>query len=582
MKKRIFSSFLALITLLALLPTAMAASFPPSDSPYWTSVSDQEGYNMLSSLSKSGDLVFVFYGTDCPRSARQVPEMADYLNEIGVHAYAFSCAQGESSQVAYAISRMFNSLPAWPVVVLYSASSGKVGAYGNCDLEHLKEGLQNYGLYDVSNDPGSDDSDGDNGDNSLPLYYDSSIDSAAWEVLRLTNQHRMSMGLDPLSTTDAMQMAANQRAEELTVQYNADHSRPDGSECYTVLKDYGISYNSAAENIAYGYSSATAVMDGWLNSSGHRKNIETASLVHLGVGHASNYWAQDFIGSSSCSYSSLSLSRSSVTGEVGQDLEDILTGADITVTANCSKHGASYLPLIADMCTGYRADTAGTQTITVSLDGRSTTLTVTLAANCTEHVYDSGTVTKAATCTAEGVMTYTCVICGETKTETIPKTAHTPNSQGVCTVCGQTVSTPSTQQPTTTQQPATVPAGESTGAVGQTGTLAAGDFHAGAIDQNGALWMWGYGSYGRLGTGTAENAPYPGEGAGQCGFRQLRPSQHRRHQDRRYPLDVGLRQRNTGRYRESNDRWTPVPDGPCEGIGQCDRRQLRPLPHRRH
>lgn len=271
------------------------------------------------------------------------------------------------------------------------------------------------------------------------LTYDSGIGGDAWEVLRLTNRHRMSIGLEPLSTTDAMQMAANQRAEELTVQYNADHSRPDGSECFTVLKDYGISCNLAAENIAYGYASAAAVVEGWLNSAGHRRNIETASLVHLGVGSASRYWAQDFVGSSACSYSGLSLSGSQVTGRVGQDLEDILTDADVTVTANCAEHGASYLPLIADMCSGYRADAAGVQTVTVSLGGESADLTVTLEADCTEHVYDGGTVTTAATCTAEGVMTYACTVCGDTKTETIPKAGHTPDSRGLCAVCGQTV-----------------------------------------------------------------------------------------------------------------------------------------------
>ncbi|MGN1195174.1 MAG: fibronectin type III domain-containing protein, partial [Acutalibacteraceae bacterium] len=41
------------------------------------------------------------------------------------------------------------------------------------------------------------------------------------------------------------------------------------------------------------------------------------------------------------------------------------------------------------------------------------------------HTYNSGVVTKAATCTATGVKTYTCTVCGATKTESIAKTAHT-------------------------------------------------------------------------------------------------------------------------------------------------------------
>ena len=52
-----------------------------------------------------------------------------------------------------------------------------------------------------------------------------------------------------------------------------------------------------------------------------------------------------------------------------------------------------------------------------------------------QHKWDEGKVTKEATCTATGVMTYTCTLCGETKTETIPMIAHN-YVDGVCSVCG--------------------------------------------------------------------------------------------------------------------------------------------------
>lgn len=216
---------------------------------------------------------------------------------------------------------------------------------------------------------------------SNTLYYDSDINTYSWEVLRLTNQHRMSLGLDPLSTTDDMQMAANQRAAELNIQYNSDHSRPDGSSCFTVLQDYNISYNTAAENIAYGFQTPAAVMNGWLNSSGHRANIEKSSLVHMGVGYNNKYWAQDFVVGRSCSYSDLTLSQTSITGQVGQDLEELLTEADIIVSAECAEHGNSYLPLIAGMCSGYNASTAGSQNVTVTLGSQRTTLVITLGSD---------------------------------------------------------------------------------------------------------------------------------------------------------------------------------------------------------
>ena len=54
---------------------------------------------------------------------------------------------------------------------------------------------------------------------------------------------------------------------------------------------------------------------------------------------------------------------------------------------------------------------------------------------CTTHDWDAGVVTKEATCTETGIMTYTCKICGETKTEVIPVVAHA-YVDGICTVCG--------------------------------------------------------------------------------------------------------------------------------------------------
>ena len=64
------------------------------------------------------------------------------------------------------------------------------------------------------------------------------------------------------------------------------------------------------------------------------------------------------------------------------------------------------------------------------------------AAPHTEHTYDAGKVTKEATCTATGEMTYTCTVCGSTKVETIPMAAHTygdavVTKEATCTATGE-------------------------------------------------------------------------------------------------------------------------------------------------
>jgi uncharacterized protein YkwD len=75
------------------------------------------------------------------------------------------------------------------------------------------------------------------------------------------------------------------------------HTSPTYGSPFNMLKSFGISYKSAGENIARGYTTPKAVVDGWMNSPGHRANILNSSFTEIGVGYASgNYWTQMFIG----------------------------------------------------------------------------------------------------------------------------------------------------------------------------------------------------------------------------------------------------------------------------------------------
>lgn len=70
------------------------------------------------------------------------------------------------------------------------------------------------------------------------------------------------------------------------------------------------------------------------------------------------------------------------------------------------------------------------------------------------HSWNGGKATSNATCTKEGVMTYTCTVCGKTKTETIQTTAHS-YADGVCTVCG--AADPNYTPPEVTPEPEPTP-----------------------------------------------------------------------------------------------------------------------------
>lgn len=114
------------------------------------------------------------------------------------------------------------------------------------------------------------------------------------EVIRLVNAERAKEGLAALKTHTAISTAAQVRADELPTLF--DHTRPDGSSCFTALDEAGVRYWTAGENIAAGYATPEQVVNGWMNSPGHRANILNSSFTTIGVGyHAEgNYWVQLF------------------------------------------------------------------------------------------------------------------------------------------------------------------------------------------------------------------------------------------------------------------------------------------------
>ena len=113
------------------------------------------------------------------------------------------------------------------------------------------------------------------------------------EVLRLVNIERAKQGLAALFAGSAAAMqAADIRAAEIKTSFS--HTRPNGSSCFTALEEAGVSYRAAGENIASGYRTPSAVVEGWMNSDGHRSNILSKNFTHLAVGYDNNNWVQLF------------------------------------------------------------------------------------------------------------------------------------------------------------------------------------------------------------------------------------------------------------------------------------------------
>ncbi len=123
--------------------------------------------------------------------------------------------------------------------------------------------------------------------------------SMADQVLTLVNQERAKQGLSSLSMPSVHQAMATERAFELYSYFS--HTRPDGTTCDSIFNEYGVSITVAGENIAYGQTSASSVMNSWMNSSGHKANILDSDYTNVGIACVKVdgvcYWEQLFTGS---------------------------------------------------------------------------------------------------------------------------------------------------------------------------------------------------------------------------------------------------------------------------------------------
>ena len=116
----------------------------------------------------------------------------------------------------------------------------------------------------------------------------------AQEVARLVNAHRARIGCPPLAWDALAAQAAQRHTEDMVRRNYFDHASPEGQNVGERLRAQGASWRAVAENIAYGQETAAEVVRGWLNSAGHRRNIENCTYTRQGVGYARGRWTHVF------------------------------------------------------------------------------------------------------------------------------------------------------------------------------------------------------------------------------------------------------------------------------------------------
>lgn len=132
---------------------------------------------------------------------------------------------------------------------------------------------------------------------------DSSVDNEALheyekEVIRLVNEIRIQNGLNAFETDVNLSRVARIKSQDMKDNNYFSHTSPVYGSPFDMMKKFGISYRTAAENIAKGQRTPQDVVNAWMNSDGHRANILNSSFNKIGVGYVNdgNYWTQMFIG----------------------------------------------------------------------------------------------------------------------------------------------------------------------------------------------------------------------------------------------------------------------------------------------
>jgi uncharacterized YkwD family protein len=120
------------------------------------------------------------------------------------------------------------------------------------------------------------------------------------EVIDLTNKEREKNGLSSLKSDSELSNVAQVKSEDMVKKDYFSHTSPTYGSPFEMMENFGIEYSTAAENIAAGQKSPEAVVNAWMKSAGHRKNILNKQVTHIGVGISQDqsqgiYWTQMFI-----------------------------------------------------------------------------------------------------------------------------------------------------------------------------------------------------------------------------------------------------------------------------------------------
>lgn len=136
---------------------------------------------------------------------------------------------------------------------------------------------------------------------SAPAAAPPATAAPATDAVSIANEHRAAAGLPPLVEDPALVDAARSHSLDQAAMQSMTHTGSNGSNAGDRIASAGFAASTWGENVAAGYGSTTAVMDGWMSSHGHRENILGTAFTAIGVasaraGDGTLYWTMVLAG----------------------------------------------------------------------------------------------------------------------------------------------------------------------------------------------------------------------------------------------------------------------------------------------
>lgn len=116
----------------------------------------------------------------------------------------------------------------------------------------------------------------------------------ATELLQLVNKERAKVGAPPMKINDKLMKAAQSHSEYQAKTRKMGHQGAGGSRGQDRAKQFGYQGRGWAENVAFNQKTPKEVMNVWMNSPGHKRNILDRKLNEVGFGMKNYYWTQSF------------------------------------------------------------------------------------------------------------------------------------------------------------------------------------------------------------------------------------------------------------------------------------------------